>query len=209
MNKEFLKKCWQDKRLHSLLVLIIWIVVLSIMIGIVFIINALKGTNTHPDIKDSDSKIIVLSYYDKLDTLLLKDYNFTYLITKENEKIKFEGSKTNGVIEGYKESNAGIIKYRIKDQKVYQILMEEEIEITYLYEDIDASLLDLGYVIGILKQTSENDIIIKEEEKITTYDYNLTKGEEELEISVVENEDAIEKITINRNNEIYQLQYQV
>lgn len=210
MNKEFLKKCWEDKRLHSLMVLIIWIIVLTLMMGFVFIMNAInRNNNTTPVETNNDTAPSVLSYYDKLNNLISNDFEYTYIITKDDEKIKFEGTNSNGIIEGYKESLAGIIKYKIKEQKVYQILVDQEVEITNLYENIDTSLLDLNYVVGTLKQFSENDVIITEEEMITTYNYKLTKDGEELEIIVTENENAIEKITINRNSEIYELTYKV
>lgn len=221
MNKDFLKKCWEDKRLHSLMILIIWIIVLAVLMGIIFLVGAINGTDTKPETptnevetkKDNENTEeqeipTVLSYYEKLEKLSTNDYAFTYTITKYNEKVKFEGTKENNVIEGYKQDNTGIIKYKIQNQKVYQVYIDHTVAISNLYENIDASLLDLNYVISMLKQVDDNDIVITEEESVTTYLYNLTEGEEELEITVIENNESIEEINIHRNNEIYELIYE-
>lgn len=222
MNKDFLKKCWEDKRLHSLMVLIIWIVALMILMGIVLLVGAINESHTKIDTpanetetkkednkKTDDQELpVVLSYYEKLEKLSTNDYTFTYTITKYSDKIKYEGTKKNNVVEGYKQDSTGIIKYKIQNQKTYQIFIDHTVEISNLYEDIDASLLDLNYVISMLKQVDDNDIVITEEEKITTYLYNLTEDEEELEITVIENDNDIEKIDIHRNNEIYELVYE-
>lgn len=216
MNKEFFKKCWENQRSHALIVLMIWIVFLTILMGMVSITNLLIGDKSpetnmvekKSEAEESTSKMIK-SYYDKLHHLMTSDYEFIYSIMKNREKIKFEGIKLSSTIVGYKQDALGIVKYKIENKKIYQILIDNVIEITNLYEDIDASLLDLNYIIGLLDQVAENDVIITEEELITKHAYNLTQDEEELEIIVVENEENIEEIQINRNNEVYQLQYQV
>ena len=212
MNKEFFKKCWENKRLHALMVFLIWIFVIGLLMGILMFINAVqKDEKIHQtnieSIEKEDNKEVkdILSYTEKLKKLESSNYEFTYLITKNKDKIKFEGTKDESGIFGYKQDATGIMKYKIENQKVYQMLIDKEIEISNLYDGIDASLLDLNYVIGILNQFSESDVIITEEEFITTYDYNKTQDEEELEIIVIENKEAIEKITISRNNEIYEL----
>ena len=218
MNKDFLKKCWEDQRLHSLMILIIWIVALSLLMGVVFIIGAIseidnKTTNQVETKKDNiigeeQESQLVLNYFEKLEKLSTNDYEFTYNITKYNDKIKFEGTKENNIIIGYKQDNAGIIKYKIQNQNVYQVYLDYTIPNSNLYENIDGSLLDLNYVISMIKQVNDNDIVITEEEKVTTYLYNLTADEEELEITVIENSESIEEINIRRNNEIYELIYE-
>lgn len=218
VDKSFLEKCKEDKRLRSLMTLIIWVVVLAVLIGGMYIISLFN--NTIPNSKNSENKINeekknnnntpeILSYTEKLSKLVDSDYEFSYLITKGNEKIKFDGTKTSLVIEGYKQDSNGIIKYKIEKNKTYQILIDKVVEISNLYENIDSSLLDLNYVVGLLNNEPEDDIIITEEELITTYSYNLTKDEEELEITVIENNDAIEEINIRRSNETYTLMYEI
>lgn len=217
VDKSFLEKCKEDKRLRSLMTLIIWVVVLAILIGGMYIISLFN--NTISNSKNSETKVNeekknndmpeILSYTEKLSKLVDSDYEFSYLITKGNEKIKFDGTKTSLVIEGYKQDSNGIIKYKIEKNKTYQILIDKVVEISNLYENIDSSLLDLNYVVGLLNNEPEDDIIITEEELITSYIYNLTKDEEELEITVVENNDAIEEINIRRSNETYTLMYEI
>lgn len=208
MNKEFLKKCWEDKRWHSLMVLIIWILVLALMILSVFILNAFTRNDAKID-DITDTEKVSLSYFEKLDKLLNSNYDFTYIVYKDDLKIKFEGANESNIIEGYKENTSGIVKYRIKDQKIYQLLIDEEIEMNNLYDDIDASLVDLNYIVEMLKQFSENDIVITEEGNINIYSYDIQHNEQNIKIVVNENKDEIEKIVIEKNNEKYELMYKV
>lgn len=213
MKKEFLKKCWENQRIHALMVLMIWILSLALLMGIVYVSSmVMNPQEKKAEIEEKqpveENRETTISYNEKLQRLINGEYEFIYNITKNKEKIRFEGEKQNSVIEGYKQDTSGIVKYKIENKKVYQILIDQVVEITNLYEDIDASLLDLSYVIGLLDQVEENDIITTEEELTTKHAYNLTQDEEELEIIVVENKTSIEEIRISRNNEIYQLQYQ-
>ena len=215
VDKSFFEKCKESKRLSSLITLLIWIFVLTILIGGMYIISLFNGDKI---INDNEEKIVekenkdsveILSYTEKLDKLVAGNYKFSYLIIKNNEKIRFDGTKIDSIIEGYKQDSNGIIKYKIEKNKTYQVLIDKAIEISNLYENIDSSLLDLDYLVELLNQESEDDIIITEEELVTTYDYNLTKDEEELEISVVENDYEIEQINIKRSNEAYTLMYEI
>lgn len=213
MKKEFLKKCWENQRIRALMVLMIWILSLALLMGIVYVSSmVMNHEEKEPKIEEKqpveEKAETTISYNEKLQRLINGEYEFTYNITKNNGKVQFKGTKTISTIEGYKQDNSGIIKYKIENKKVYQIFIDQVVEITNLYEDIDASLLDLSYVTSLLNQVRENNVIVTEEERITKHIYNLTEGEEELEVIVVENEKSIEEIRISRNNEIYQLQYQ-
>lgn len=210
MDKSFLQKCWNDKRWRSLMILLVWILGLAILFVLLTLPTAFQSTNSDKEkLKETvkANTTPILNYSEKLNNLVTKDYTFEYFITTKTGISHYEGKKENDIIYGYKEEESGITKYKIENQKAYQILLDREIEITNLYENIDASLLDLTYLLGILNQANENDIIVTEEEKTVTYSYNLMQGEEELEIVVTEGEDAIQAIQIERDEEIYTLFY--
>lgn len=214
MDKDFFKKCWENKRLHALIVFLLWVVVLIVLMGLLMLVNTIdkpkKKSEPVTKVEEKEEKKEnqnEISYDEKLQNLAGSNYEFTYLITKDKEKMKYEGTKEGEVLIGYKQDKNGIIKYKIDNQKIYQMLIDKEVEISNLYDGIDASLLNLNYVRGLLNQVSDHDIIVTEEESVTTYSYNLSQDEEELEITVIENKEVIEKITIARNNEIYELTY--
>ena len=214
MEQSFWKKCWENPRLRALIKFLIWVIILAILIGVLWINNKIneKTVKEEPNkIKDTVNQPVEveeekIEYQDKLQQLVASDYEFIYMITKKDEKTRYEGKKINNIIYGYKQNTEGIIKYRIDGKKIYQILIDNEISISTLYDDIDSSLLDLNYILGLINQVAPDDCIVTEEEAITTYDYNL-KGEEELEILVTENKSAIEQIMIKRNDEVYTLNY--
>ncbi len=89
MNKEFLKKCWKDKRWHSLMVLIIWIVSLSLLMGIVSMINLFTQPKTLPIITEMEKENNKISYEEMWNQFINKNYVYTYTITKEEEKIQY------------------------------------------------------------------------------------------------------------------------
>ena len=125
MKKEFIKKAWKNPRWHSLIVLIIWIVVLTILMGITTLIQKFSSPNTL-----NSSEVSKNSYDEKFQRLIKSDYAFTYEINLNNEIIKYDGIKYENVINGYRERKDGIIKYIIQDGISYSILLNEKNIIT-------------------------------------------------------------------------------
>ncbi len=208
----------KNKRSHALMVLAIWVIVLAVLFGFVAIVNMFSkenskesdNTNTTTEEKEeepTEEDLNSLSYFDKFEHLMAEDYEFSYQIINTKDTIQFEGQKVGDLIIGYKMDQTGVIKYKIESQKVYQLFIDHEEEISNLYDNIDSPLLDLHYVVDLLKSVNDKDILITEEELITTYHYNLLQDEKELEITVTENENSIEKIEIEKNSEQYILKY--
>lgn len=204
MNKEFLKQCWKNPRWHSLMVLIIWIISLTILIGIVSIINQF-GSPKEP-IKN-ETKESKTTYEDKWNNLLNDNYEFTYLVKMENETIKYEGTKKDNVTFGYRERKDGIIKYTIENDIAYEVLIEEKCEINTLYENVEENLLNLTYLNDLIKSISANDSDILEEDNKTIYEYNTILNEENLKIIVIEDQTQIKKITIQKEKETYEFEF--
>jgi hypothetical protein len=198
----------QKSKVESLKKLVIWIIVLTVMIGVFYLISFIGGDSSQSEEKEVVNDVINgLTYSQKLENLLNSNYTFEFLVTKNNDKYKFEGIKEDNKIIGFKETKNNIIKFKIEDNQVYEIKLDDELLTNDLYEDIDASLLDLNNIVSLISQTPDNDIIITLQGDNTLYDYNFSSKEEGLEIIITEDELNITNINIIRNNETYDLTF--
>lgn len=202
MKKEFIKKAWKNPRWHSLIVLIIWIVVLTILMGITTLIQKFSSPNTL-----NSSEVSKNSYDEKFQRLIKADYAFTYEINLNNEIIKYDGIKYENVINGYRERKDGIIKYIIQDGISYSILLNEKNIITNLYENINSNLLDLNYLYNLTKNIEEDEYDYTENITTNTHEYNLFLDNENIKITIIENKKNIENIIILKDQTKYDLKY--
>lgn len=203
MNKEFLKKCWKHPRWHSLMVLMIWIVSLTLLMGIVSLVNQFSPQKKKEEIPQMKTNEISLE--EKWNCFLKEDYTFYYLVTTETETVKYEGAVNKGITTGYRERLDGIIRYSIEDNLAYEMVLDEKKELTTLYENIDASLLDLSHIETLIQNIPVANSDILEEDKKITYEYTVT--EENLKIMVITDEAHIKNILIVKENETYSLSF--
>lgn len=204
MDKEFFKKCWKNPRWHSLMVLIIWIVSLSLLMGVVTIINEFKPQEKRENYKIEETQKGI-SYKEKLQDLLSDEYLMSFIVTKNDNTIKYEGTEHNEVVNGYKEDASGITKYRIENGILYEVILDQVTEIESIYEEINSEFLDRTTLIAYILENEEEGIIDNKE--TSTYEYNLRYKEEKISINVVETKEFIEQITIENENENYQLTF--
>ena len=202
MKKEFIKKAWKNPRWHSLIVLIIWIVVLTILMGITTLIQKFSSPNTL-----NSSEVSKNSYDEKFQRFIKSDYAFTYEINLNIEIIKYDGIKYENVINGYRERKDGIIKYIIQDGISYSILLNEKNIITNLYENINSNLLDLNYLYNLTKNIEEDEYNYTENITTNTHEYNLFLDNENIKITIIENKKNIENIIILKDQTKYDLKY--
>ncbi len=202
MDKEFLKKCWKNPRWHSLIVLIIWIISLTILMGIVSIMNSINPQEKRetPKLEEKQKEI---SYEDKLQNLLSDEYLLSFLITTKDNTLKWEGTEQNEVTNGYKEDASGIKKYRIENGISYEVILDQVEETEGIYNEITKEFLDRNVLISLLLETEEDNVYEKEENSI--YEYNQFYKGENVKISVVETKEKIGKITIENEKAEYQL----
>lgn len=204
MDKEFFKKCWKNPRWHSLMVLIIWIVSLSLLMGVVTIINEFKPQEKRENYKIEETQKGI-NYKEKLQDLLSDEYLMSFIVTKNDNTIKYEGTEHNEVVNGYKEDASGITKYRIENGILYEVILDQVTEIESIYEEINSEFLDRTTLIAYILENEEEGIIDNKE--TSTYEYNLRYKEEKISINVVETKEFIEQITIESENENYQLTF--
>lgn len=143
-----LNKMWHDKRGKAILKLWIWFAFFCIM-GLLLVMMSIfnKPTNKPNISKNPVTNPIVnyLSLNEMWDKLFQDGYDYKYQITNKetNETTLYQGSKKEEIDTGYRESKIGIIKYRIEQGHIYQILVDTEEEITSIYEEGEDAYLNL------------------------------------------------------------------
>ncbi len=204
MDKETLKKLWKNKRTHSLMVLLLWVISLGLLMGVVAVMNEFN-----PQTKQEKTKIEEKqnkkNVEEKLQDLRSDEFLMTFRVTKKDGTLKYEGTEQNGVVNGYKEDKNGIKKYRIEQDKIYEIVLEQATEIDNIYEEIIPEFLDRQTLISLLLETVEENIINSKER--STYEYNLFYKEENVKVNIVDSKDSIETITIESETTEYQLTF--
>lgn len=199
MDKEFLKKCWKDKRWHSLMVLILWIISLSFFTGVVTIMGKLHSTEERKI--DTFPNSIEKNWEEKIKELVKEEKELSFTVEKKDGSLRYEGIEKNGVVNGYRIREDEIIKYRILDGVIYEVNLDTLKETTSIYNEIDETLLNTK---KLIKKILELDFkVSKEKENEIDYTYI----EEALQIEVLERQEKIEKIIIENKEDIYTLLY--
>lgn len=203
MNKEFIVKCWKHPRWHSLMVLVIWIVALTILMGVVSIINIFSSPKEPIQMKTQQESSSI-SYEEKLQDLLSDEYLMSFIVTKNDNSIKYEGNEHNEVVNGYKEDANRITKYRIENGIFYEVILDQVTEIESIYEEIIPDFLDRKTLISLILEAEEEKDI--DNQDTSNYVYDFLYKEEMIKIKV-ETKEFIEQITIESENENYQLTF--
>ena len=202
--KKTFQKMWQDKRGKAILKLGIYFVFflfMAILLTVMSIFNKPLETTKKPSTENKE--VHFLSNTEMWENLMTQDYHYKYqVITKENqESVLYEGEKINGIDTGYRESKIGIIKYCIKEEKTYQILVETEEEITNLWGEEDTLYLNLVNLHTLL-----NTIIPETTKSGTT---KLLKYQEnDIQIEIKMSPKQITSIQIDTKDKEYKLSFQ-
>ena len=184
-------KAWENKRLHALMCLGLWII-FFIFIFLVFIIpynHESKNVTTHP--KES-----LVTLEDMKEKLISGSYEFKYTVKNDSGATIYSGNKNGDVITGYKEDSS-ITKYEILNGTVYKLVMDEKVLYDGLYENVNENLLSLEYIFSL-----EYD---KDNMKIegNTLSYETLNGI----VKITSNDKNIEKVEITNENDNYILEF--
>ena len=181
---------WGTNRANSLIKLMAWLAfILIIYLVMAFGLKSkpVSSLEEIPEEKENAEETI--------HSLLDKDFTYTYHVIIGKEKYIFEGKLLANHEEGYKQNNDGtIIKYEIEDNNVYQVINEEKIIISNLYENMQADFLDYKFINNIIQEHVKT--ASSSEFKYLDY-YFLVNQDRENSLN----------ITITQDNTIYELVY--
>ncbi len=198
MDKETLKKLWKNKRTHSLMVLIIWIVSLGLLMGVVTIMSELSPRNKN-EIPKVEEKTTTKSKEEKLRDLQSDEYKMIFLVTAEDNTFKYEGTEQNDIVSGYKEDQTGIKKYRIENGKIYEIVLDQVTEIESIYENILGDLLNREKLIDLLLENKEKNVLLYQGENLKV---NIEDNKEEIETIGIESDTTTYEFIFEKNKNV-------
>lgn len=176
-----------------------------VVLGVLFLtLGERREIKQEPTIPSNTSEDYFLPLSSMLRDLELADFSYEYQIIQKdtNDSILYHGSRVSNIDTGYRESKIGIIKYKIKEEKIYQVLVDQEIEIDNLYEEDDIPIFNIDMLIDnilALKQTEETYDNIR---KISLQDENTT-------YLITTDKQKITMIQISNITKDYYLKYEI
>lgn len=191
---------WQTKRGLAIIKLGAWFI--FVVIIIIFFSSSKSPQVLEPTENDTDTtKNYEFATYDSMQEKILSgNYNYHYNLTIDNNIYIYDGIKCNKENTGYKESSDGIIKYLIKNDKTYKVLLKEQIEINDLFQNIDTNYLNLDVLFQNLKEYLYS---VEKNEDARIIKYN----KEGYQVTVKTNLKEITNIDITVDNMIYNLEF--
>ena len=194
------KSAWADPRKKAgikLLGYLIFFIILLLFASITSHMNKYTSSNT----KTTTTTTVQDKYNDKQKKLLTNKYSINYVININNIEYKINGNIENNIINGYFETPNGIKKIVFKENNLYEVNNEQEI---LLETEINKNLIDLEYILNLIKQ---NSAIISDKEETKTYTYNIDNLG--LNIIVNTNEENITQINIKESINAYILNFDI
>ncbi len=181
-------KTWNTPRGRAALKLSMY----GIFVFLILLLIAFKSDKS-PKVYKTTYTSYKKDYSAKIAELKENNYSFKYTVTIDNKTTLFYGNKLLNLESGYKEDEVGIIKYLKENDKIYKVGLSDKEEITNLYENINVNYLNANYVLGLIKQETQDNPV-----------YNLPTGEE---IRISDDNAHITSITIKNENSLYKLEY--
>ena len=194
------KIAWADPRKKAgikLLGYLIFFIILLLFASITSHMNKYKS----PTNKTTTTTTAPDKYNDKQKALLTNKQSINYVININNIEYKINGTIENNILSGYFETPNGIKKILFKDNNLYELNNEEE---SLLESEINKNLIDLEYILNLIKQ---NSAIISDKEETKTYTYNIDNLG--LNIIVNTNDENITQINIKESINAYILNFDI
>ena len=197
---------WQTERGKAIIKLGGWFIFIIALIIFVLVSeknannNVIDDTNSNKDEVTETYEFLLFS--EMINNLINGNYEYSYNIVNNGITYIYNGIKCNNEELGYKESIDKIIKYYINDQNTYQVILNEYVEITNLYEGIDTNFINLEVLFNNLNEYLYNTVK-NENTRVITYDKDGYK------VSITTDLENITNISITTDNSVYNLDFNV
>ncbi len=196
-EKTTFQKLWENPQSKAGIKLLLYF----IFIG--FILLTISAASTADSVSKKEVKKITIQ--DMKDYLKENNYQYEHIVVfTDGTKTIFKGAFVNNENEGTKETIEKTTKYFIDDSGVYETVLGEKIIVDNLYENIDNNLLDIKYVLDIIKDKST---LITNREGKKEYNYTFNIEDNKYEIILRTDNKEIYNVYINYNEVIYDLNF--
>lgn len=176
-----------NKAFKALVKLILYLVFFVVIISVV----SLGSSSTESKRETTTTTKKTVNYKEILSHIIKDNNTFTYEITlNENDKVIIEYSIKENVLEGVYENKEKTSKFKIEDNKVYELKMNEQIETPELFSNLNINYINIYTLFNLLDQDKALKFI---EGDLTKYEYNY----EDSKITTIVKEENIQNITIH------------
>lgn len=200
---------WKTERGKALIKLIAWFIFIAALIVFVFVSdrdysNVVDEPSNPTENTDNNSEetYTFTLFGDMITKLLEGNYEYSYNIVSNSVTYVFNGIQCNNANLGYKETRDGVIKYYIDENNTYQVILDEYLPITNLYEGIDINFLDLDILFNNL-----NEYLYTVEKNADTR--TVTYNKEGYQVVVTTDLENITNINIVSDLGVYNLDFTV
>lgn len=132
------------------------IVLFFLLVGLMMLITYLGKSNQKETTKTTTTipvkqETSVVNYKDALDVLMNNNHEVSMVIKNHDTKYQINYSIEDSIIDGYIETVNGTYHFNIKDDKVYEIKLNEEKENPELLSEFNLTYFDTTKLINSLK----------------------------------------------------------
>lgn len=132
------------------------IVLFFLLVGLMMLITYLGKSNQKEPTKTTTTipvkqETSVVNYKDALDVLMNNNHEVSMVIKNHDTKYQINYSIEDSIIDGYIETVNGTYHFNIKDDKVYEIKLNEEKENPELLSEFNLTYFDTTKLVNSLK----------------------------------------------------------
>ncbi len=186
------------KYANSLFIVLIFIIFSITMLVTVHNYSVEKRNN-----KTNTTTISTYQYKDILESIL-DNQKYTETINIDNNKSIIDGLYGNKILTGTLENINGTYKFIYKNDKVYEVRLDQELEST-IFDNYNIKFIDLSKLVFILES---NNSIKTINNNITKYSYsNINIDNDIYNIEVLVKDNKVTNINISNTNSSYLLEF--
>ncbi len=190
-----IKKLWSNERSRAGIQLGFY---LMFFILVIIVINISSKLNNPSRLNTEVSLQTMKSILSK------NNYEYNYIINTPTEKIIFNGKKSEEENTGIKQTREKNLKYSIENDIVYELQIDNKVEIDNFYDGFDEKLININYILDLIKDKSAT-ITSEEENKIYMYQFDINN--EFIEMLLKTDKEKITNITIKYKDITYDLNF--
>lgn len=184
----------------------------SLFIVLIFIIFSITMLFTihsyYANMRKNSSQTTTISTYQYKDILesILENEKYIENITIDNNKSIINAIYGNKIITGTLENTNGTYKFIYKNDQVYEIRLDQELEST-IFDNYNIKFIDLSKLVFILES---NNSIKTINDNITKYTYsNINIDGNTYNIEVLINNNTVTNINITNSNSSYLIELNI
>ena len=190
------KEAWKIPYKKAGIKLLMYLVFFIILFLLSFISNKISS-------KDNSLNNVITnknSIVEKINKITNRKTNIDYILVNGDTEYRISGNLYREVISGFLETEDGIKKIEIINNEIYEIKNDTKIKID---TNIDFTLINLNYIINIIKEKEPNNL------NGNNYEYIDNYNNENITINFYINNNEIEKLELYNNSIKYILNFDI